>query len=116
VKVLEVALAALFATGGIRSLWRWSRRPFEGADARDHALFALYLTGRAGLWFSIAGLFLLSASIDAAGQPFVDEFRRYQWYLIVPLALGAVQLLAGYFLGRRGPHEPRRTPADDAGA
>jgi hypothetical protein len=106
VRVVELSLAALLAAAGLRSLWTWSRRRFEGTDVIDHVLFALYLTGRVGLWFALAGFFVISASVDARGQPALDELRPYRWYLLVPLMLAGLQLVAGWFLGRREPGAP----------
>ncbi len=107
----ELAVALVFVGGGLRSLWVWSRRPFQGTDVVDHVLYALYLTGRIGLWFAFAGFFLIYASIDVQGRAALDELDQYRWYLIVPLALAVLQLGAGWFLGRRGPPDE---PADGA--
>jgi hypothetical protein len=106
VRVVELAIAAAFLLGGLRSLWRWSRRSFEGTDVVDHVLYALFLTGRVGLWFSFAGFFLIYASVDVRGRAAMDELEPYRWYLLVPIALGALQLAAGWFLGRREPRTP----------
>jgi hypothetical protein len=103
VNVVELGLAAVFLLAALRSLWVWSRRPFEGTDVVDHVLYALYLTGRIGLWFSFAGFFLIYASVDTQGRPAIDELEPYRWYLMVPVALAALQLGAGWFLGRREP-------------
>jgi hypothetical protein len=92
----------LLAAGGVRSLWVWSRRRFEGADVIDHLLYALHLTGRIGLWFAFAGFFALSAAISADGTP-TDDLQRLRWYVLVPIVLATMQLLAGYALGRRNP-------------
>ncbi len=105
-RVVELSLAGLLAVGGLRSLWAWSRRRFEGVDLVDHLLYALHLTGRVGLWFSLAGLFVIYASVDAHGQPAMDELDPFRWYLIVPLGLAGLQLVAGWFLGHREPREP----------
>lgn len=102
-RVVELAIAGVFILGGVRAIWVWSRRPFEGADMVDHLLYALYLTGRIGLWFAFAGFFLLYASIDVQGRAALDELTRYRWYLLVPLILGVMQLVGGWFLGRRSP-------------
>lgn len=106
---LELAVAGVFALGGFRSLWVWTRRPFEGQDVRDHALYALHLTGRIGLWFALAGLFLIFASVRTRGRAALDDLARHRWYLIVPLALAALQLVAGWYLGRRSPDADGRS-------
>jgi hypothetical protein len=112
VRGVELAIAIVLAAFGVRSLVHWVRRPFGSRDARDHVLFALYVMGRAGLWFAFAGMFLLFASagttdpvtgeqLHAPGQAFVDAVDAYRWYVFVPATLAAVQFVAGYLLGRR---------------
>jgi hypothetical protein len=103
VRVLELVIGIAFTLGGLRAIWYWSRRHFEGTDVVDHLLYALYLTGRIGLWFAFAGFFFIYAAIDVQGRAALDELEAYRWYLLVPLVLGAVQLVAGWFLGRRTP-------------
>jgi hypothetical protein len=103
VRAVELVLAVLLVLGGLRSLWVWARRPFEGVDVRDHVLYALFVTGRVGLWFAFAGLFAMYASSDATGRAAVDELADLRWYFVVPLVLAAVQFGASYFLGRRQP-------------
>ena len=105
-RAVEVVLAVLFVLGGLRSLWVWARRPFEGGDVTDHVLYALFVTGRVGLWFAFAGLFAIYASSDVTGRTAVDELTGVRWYVALPLVLAAVQLAASYFLGRR---QPERT-------
>jgi cbb3-type cytochrome oxidase subunit 1 len=117
VKAFEWGLAALLAAGGVRSAWYWLGRPFEAADVADHALFALFVTARVGLWFAFAGLFAISASSDAQGRAFADEFAEFRWYVAVLIALSAVQFVTGLFLARRrqGPDPDRRASASDDG-
>jgi hypothetical protein len=105
VRLVELTIATLFAIAGARSLWTWGRRGFESTDAVDHALYAAFVTGRVGSWFSFAGLFLISASIEARGRPALDELAPYRWYLLVPLLLVAMQFVGGWFLGRRRPED-----------
>jgi hypothetical protein len=100
VSVLELVVAAVFVAGGVRSLWVWSRRRLEGTDVVDHLLYALHLTGRIGLWFAFAGFFVLFSVTSIDGTP-TNEIDGLRWYLIVPIALATMQLLAGYALGRR---------------
>ncbi|MBI2237107.1 MAG: hypothetical protein HYU54_01070 [Actinobacteria bacterium] len=102
-RIFEVALAALFTLGGLRSLWLWGRRRFESTVVVDQLLYALYLTGRVGLWFAFAGLFSIYASSDAKGRAFIDEVQRFRWYAMVPIGMAALQLVTGYALGRRSP-------------
>jgi hypothetical protein len=102
-KAFEIGVAVLFGALGLRSLVHWGRRPFEGRDARDHVLFAMFVTGRAGLWLAVAGLFSLYALTDTRGRAFIDDVQRYRWFLMVFLGLAAAQFLAGFFLGRRSP-------------
>lgn len=97
---LELVIAALFVAGGLRSLWVWSRRRLEGTDVVDHLLYALHVTGRVGLWFAFAGFFILYGATSIDGKT-TTELDRFRWYVIVPIALATMQLLAGYALGRR---------------
>ena len=99
--VIEVGLVALFGALGIRSLAHWARRPFESRDARDHLLFAMFVTGRVGFWFALAGLFALYAWTNTQGRAFIDDVRVYDWYVMVFVVLAVLQLVGGYFLGRR---------------
>ena len=100
-KAVEIALVILFGGLGIRSLIYWTRRPFEGRDARDHLLFALFVTGRVGLWLSLSGIFLIYALTNTQGRAFTDDARQYDWFFMVFVVLAAMQLIGGYFLGRR---------------
>ncbi len=100
-RIAELVVAGLLILGALRSLVVWTRR--RRVDVRGtsrHVLFALFVTGRVGLWLSLAGVFLLSASIPYQGRAFVDEMNAFRWYLIVPIAMGAIQMVTGYFLGR----------------
>jgi hypothetical protein len=101
VRVVEFVLAGLFALGGIRSLVYWLRRPLVSESARDQVLYAAWMTGRAGLWFAVGGIFLISALIGYQGRAFTEEFNRYRWYLFVLLGLAILQLVAGLLLARR---------------
>ena len=118
---VELAIAIALAGFGVRSVVYWSRRPFGSGDARDHLLFALYVMGRAGLWFAFSGMFLLFASaatvdpvtgeqLHAPGRAFVDAVDAYRWYALVPAVLAAVQFAAGWFLGRRTERGDQRAP------
>jgi hypothetical protein len=98
---IEIFLAVLFGALGVRSLVYWVRRPFESRDVRDHLLFALFVTGRVGLWLGLSVIFVLYASTNTQGRAFIDDVRRYDWFFMVFVVLAAMQLIGGFFLGRR---------------
>lgn len=110
-RALEWIAVALLCAGGVRSLWLWSRRPFEGSDAVDHLLYALFVTGRVGLWFAFAGLFAIYGSSDAQGRAFTDEASRYRWYIPILIVLSAAQFVGGQLLARRTPAARRGAPS-----
>jgi ABC-type sulfate transport system permease component len=110
-RIPEIAAAAVLAVGGVRSVWVWVRRSFEGTDVVDHLLYASFVVGRSGLWFAVAGLFLIYATVPTAGRAALDDLDAYRWYLLVPLGLACLQLVAGFTLGRRS---PEREPAGRA--
>jgi hypothetical protein len=104
-RVFETVVAVLLLIVGIRSLVKWSGRRFEAVDVTDHALYALYVTGRVGSWFAFAGFFAIYASVESPGRAGLEELEQYRWYLIVPLVLTGFQLVGGWFLGRRTPDD-----------
>jgi hypothetical protein len=100
-KWFELAMVTIFTALGLRSAWYWIRRPFDSREVSDHVLYAMYVTGRVGLWFSIAGAFAIFASIDTQGRAFTDDANEFRWYILVPGLLAFLQLLAAVLLGRR---------------
>lgn len=102
---LEWAAAGLFALLGVRSLVHWLNRPLTSDSPRDRVLFALFVVSRAGLWFALAGLFLLYGQIDAQGRAFTDLANELRWYFFVLAIPAAGQFVTGYLLGRPG-HGP----------
>jgi hypothetical protein len=101
VNPVELVFAAVFAALGVRSAVYWARHRLETQDAADELLFAAFVTGRVGTWLLAAGMFVLFGTISAHGQGYTDEARQYSWLFIVFLALGALQLIASWFLGVR---------------
>jgi hypothetical protein len=100
-KWFELTMVTVFTVLGLRSAWYWIRRPFDSLQVSDHVLYAMYVTGRVGLWFSIAGAFAIFASINTRGRAFTDDANEFRWYILVPGLLAFLQLLAAVLLGRR---------------
>jgi hypothetical protein len=100
----EAAVAAVLGGLGARSAAHWFRQPFAGKDVTDHLLFALFVLGRVGLWWSLAGLFAIYAAVSShlKGRAFVDEISlRFWWYPVIVLVFASMQFVAGFLLGRR---------------
>ena len=103
-KWFEIGIAVLLALAGARSLVHWLRLPFAGQDPIDHLLFALFVLGRVGFWWSLSALFVIYATVSSSlkGVAFTDEIRtRFWWYPVVVAAFGAMQFAAGFVLSRR---------------
>jgi len=98
---VELAIAALLAAFGVRSLWSWTVRDPAPGSFGERLVWALHATARVGLWFAFAGFF--------AGYAVVEDPYRFRWYVLVVLGLAAVQLLTGLAVWRW----PGGSPADD---
>jgi len=92
VNAVEAALGGLLVLLGLRSLVVWTRRPFESRSFRDQLLYALFRTGRIGVWFALAGIFF-AYSVSNHDQ----DLRPL---VLLPIALAAVSAWCGYALGR----------------
>ena len=101
-RIAEIIAAGLLSFGGIRSLLHWYGRHFEATSFGEHFLYLMHVTARVGIWFSLAGFFLVYA--------FGEEPQRLRWFVLVPISLAGVQLLTGLLLGRSpsssSPSEP----------
>jgi hypothetical protein len=85
-------LAGLLALLGVRSALRWARVRFVAETFRDQFLYAVHVAARISVWFALAGAFV--------GFAILDEPERFQWYVLVPLGLAALQVLAAIALWR----------------
>jgi len=93
-RIAEIAVAGGFAVLGVRSFVHWIRRPLDSRVPRDQVLYALYRTGRIGLWFAVGGIFLISALTPGERQ--------------------FLQLAGAYLLGRGGDDHRRRADAESS--
>jgi hypothetical protein len=92
VSVFELVVASILALLGLRSVVVWARRPIAATSFRDHLLYALFVTARAGTWFGLAGVFLAYALVtdDSTVRPLA----------IIPVALAGVSVVCSFALGR----------------
>jgi hypothetical protein len=88
IEPVELALALVFAALGVRSAIYWIRHPVRTTDVTDELLLA-------------AGMFVLFGMIHTVGRAYTDDASQFTWLVIVFLLLGAMQLLAAWFLGAR---------------
>ena len=98
---VELVFAIVFAALGARSAVYWVRHPVHTTDVTDELLFAAFVTGRVGTWLLASGMFVLFGTIHTVGRAYTDDASQFGWLFIVFLALGAMQLLAAWFLGAR---------------
>ncbi|HJX06575.1 MAG TPA: hypothetical protein VJ736_00760 [Actinomycetota bacterium] len=98
---VELVIAIVFAALGVRSAVYWIRHPVRATDATDELLFAAFVTGRVGTWLLAAGMFVLFGTIHTVGRAYTDDASQFKWIVLVFLVLGAMQLLAAWFLGAR---------------
>jgi hypothetical protein len=115
VNPVELGIAAVFLALAVRSAVYWMRHRVETQDAVDEILFALFVTGRVGTWLLASGLFLLFGTISLRGRAYTDEASRYSWLFMVFLLLGAMQLIAAWFLGARGARRGEGPATPEAG-
>ncbi len=90
--IAALVIAAILALFGIWSLVRWLRTPFDAESAGERTLFAVHAAARVGIWFAFAGLF--------AGFALVDDAASLRGFVLIPLFLAAIQLLAALALRR----------------
>jgi hypothetical protein len=98
-RVGAAILAVLLALVGVRSVFKWNRVRFEAGSLRDQLLYSLHVTARTSVWFALAGAFV--------GFAVLDEPERFQWYVLIPLGLAALQVLAAVALWRSPPPAQR---------
>jgi hypothetical protein len=96
--IFSLAVVVLLVAGGVRSFIYWSGRGLEkGADSKRLVFFAVFITGRVGVWFSLAGfVVILSLVADASG---------FKWFIVVPGLFAVAQILSSYALAHGGPPE-----------
>jgi hypothetical protein len=103
-RVGAVVLASLLGLLGVRSAVRWSSVRFEAETLREHLLYSIHVAARTSVWFALAGAFVGFAVLDDPG--------RFQWFVLVPIGLAALQVLAAVALWRSPPS--RRPPGGPA--
>jgi hypothetical protein len=105
VSVPELVIAGVCGALGVRSVVVSLRRQFEPVDLRDRLLYALYVSSRAGWWFTL-GLFFL-------GYGLVEQPQDLRWFLLVPIALAGIQLLSSLGLAHGADGDAAHPPDPD---
>jgi hypothetical protein len=90
VDIAALVIAVILALFGVRSLLKWLRTPFDAKSAGEGALFAVHAAARVGIWFAFAGIF--------AGFALVDDAAALRGFVLIPLFLAAIQLIAAMAL------------------
>jgi len=99
VDIAALVIAAILALFGVRSLMKWLRTLFDARSAGERALFAVHAAARVGIWFAFAGIF--------AGFALVDDAAAVRGFVLIPLFLAAIQLIAALALRREGSRPER---------
>lgn len=94
---VEVALGSVLVLVGLRAAALAFGR-VQGERGGTRVWVALHETARAGFWLSLGAFF-----IGYALLPDLDDFR---WFVLLPIALAGLRLVAATLLGRS---EPPRT-------
>jgi hypothetical protein len=95
-RVVAAVVAFLLASFGVRSARKWWSVRFEAESLRDHFLYSVHVAARICVWFALAGAFV--------GFAVLDEPERFRWYVMVPIGLAALQMLAAVGLWRSSSH------------
>jgi hypothetical protein len=107
---LETILGVVCVLAGVRSAVHWLRRPIDSTRAPDHLLLALFVLTRVGAWMLLAAWLLVGASLRnpdtgdlLQGRAVLDTLQdRYLWIPTLFVVSLATNVVAGWFLGRRG--------------
>lgn len=97
--IVEVVVGSLFLLVGLRSSLRSLRSTDTAESAGTRALVAVHDAAKAGFWLALGGLFIGFATLD--------EPESFRWFVLVPIAMAGIRLVAAATLsrgeGRPGP-------------
>lgn len=91
-EALGWALAAVFFLVGVRTTLTPTRLD-ERISGGDRLLIAVHDAARAGFWLALAAVFV--------GFNLVEDPFEFRWFVMVPIAMAALRLLAAVGLSRR---------------
>jgi len=99
-------LAGLCLLGALRSGHHWLTHGLAHPDGRDIIWWSVFVTSRVGLWLSGAAVFVIAAASASNGSTLSQELAPYRWFVMIPIVLGAMQVLAAFFLARGAGDQP----------
>jgi hypothetical protein len=90
--VFELVLGGLFLLIGLRSAVQSIRDASTEEPGRVRALIALHEAAKAGFWLALGAFFL--------GYATVREPQEFRWFVMVPIAMAGLRLVAATLLAR----------------
>lgn len=89
---MEIVAGALFLLIGLRSALHSIRQMAPDEPGRVRALIAVHEAAKAGFWLALGAFFL--------GYATVAEPQEFRWFVMVPIAMAGLRLVAATLLAR----------------
>lgn len=89
--IASLAIGGLLFLVGLRSI-AGSFGLMSQETGGDRALVAVHEVAKAGFWFALGAFFL--------GSALLDDAEGLRWFLLVPISLAGIRLVAATFLSR----------------
>ena len=89
---MELAAGGLLLLIGVRSAVSSIREVAPDEPGRIRALIALHEAAKAGFWLALGAFFL--------GYATVDDPQDFRWFVMIPIAMAGLRLVAATLLAR----------------
>lgn len=90
--MFELALGGFFTLIGLRSALQSIRQETADESGRVRALIAMHEAAKAGFWLALGAFFI--------GYATVAEPQEFRWFVLVPIAMAGLRLVAATLLAR----------------
>jgi len=90
--VFELAVGGFFTLIGLRSALQSIRQETPDESGRVRALIAMHEAAKAGFWLALGAFFI--------GYATVSEPQEFRWFVLVPIAMAGLRLVAATLLAR----------------